>query len=95
VLGAQLAHGEEATLAGLALFVWHFYNVHLRPSIFPMSWTWLDGKIGIEQLREEHGEVYDQLLANGGRDPTSESSSAIGPAVQPTRGGPEEKEGPE
>jgi cytochrome b subunit of formate dehydrogenase len=95
VLGAQLAHGEEATLAGLALFVWHFYNVHLRPSIFPMSWTWLDGKIGIEQLREEHGEVYDQLLANGGRDPTSESSSAIGPAVQPTRGGPGEKEGPE
>ena len=25
-----------ALLAALAIFVWHFYNVHLRPAIFPM-----------------------------------------------------------
>jgi cytochrome b subunit of formate dehydrogenase len=66
LLGAQLAHGEEATLAALALFVWHFYNVHLRPSIFPMNWVWLTGRISIENLREEHGQQYDQLLEGRG-----------------------------
>lgn len=79
VLGAQLAHGEEATLAALALFVWHFYNVHLRPSVYPMSWTWLDGKIDIEQLREEHGEVYEELLARRGQVEPERRAPARGP----------------
>ncbi len=63
IVSVQLAHGEEATLCALALFVWHFYNVHLKPSIFPMSWTWLDGQISIENLQEEHALEYEKLLA--------------------------------
>jgi cytochrome b subunit of formate dehydrogenase len=63
IAAAQIAHGEEATLAALALFVWHLYNVHLRPSIFPMSWIWIDGKISIEALAEEHAEEYEKLVA--------------------------------
>ncbi|HEY6910407.1 MAG TPA: hypothetical protein VI356_13605 [Myxococcales bacterium] len=56
---AQIAHGDEATLAALALFVWHLYNVHLRPSVFPMSWTWLDGRIETHALKEEHALEYE------------------------------------
>ncbi len=89
VLGAQLAHGEEATLAALALFVWHFYNVHLRPSVYPMSWTWLDGQIDIEQLREEHGEVYDELLARRGQV----ESEPGAPSSEPGAGGAGSPEG--
>jgi cytochrome b subunit of formate dehydrogenase len=59
----QLAHGEEATLAASALFVWHFYNVHLRPSIFPMNWVWLTGRITAHALAEEHGQEFDDLAA--------------------------------
>jgi hypothetical protein len=62
VSSAQLAHGEEATLAALALFVWHFYNVHLRPSIFPMNWAWLNGHISTEALREEHPLEFERLF---------------------------------
>lgn len=61
----QIAHGDEATLAALALFVWHLYNVHLRPGVFPMSWVWIDGRIGVETLKEEHPLEYEQLEAAG------------------------------
>jgi cytochrome b subunit of formate dehydrogenase len=61
----QIAHGDEATLAALALFVWHLYNVHLRPGVFPMSWVWVDGRIDLETLRHEHRAEYEQLKAAG------------------------------
>ncbi|MGM0577615.1 MAG: cytochrome b/b6 domain-containing protein [Myxococcota bacterium] len=55
---ARIAHSDEAMLAALAIFLWHFYNVHLRPEIFPMSWVWLTGRISAEALYEEHREEY-------------------------------------
>jgi cytochrome b subunit of formate dehydrogenase len=58
---AQIAHGDEATLAALVLFVWHLYMVHLKPSVFPMQWTWIDGRIELELLREEHRAEFDAL----------------------------------
>jgi len=61
VTSAQIIHGEEATLALLFLFVVHFYNAHLKPSIFPMSWTWLTGKISLAQMKHEHEAEYDHL----------------------------------
>ena len=61
IQACQIAHGEEATLAALALFVWHLYNVHLRPSVFPMSWIWVDGRITVEALQEEHGDEWRKL----------------------------------
>ena len=62
---AQIAHGDEATLAALALFVWHLYNVHLRPSVFPMSWVWVDGRIDLETLKHEHPAEYERLEKEG------------------------------
>ena len=59
---AQIIHGEEATLAAIFLFVVHFYNVHLKPSIFPMNWTWLTGQTTLEYMKEEHAEEYDRLF---------------------------------
>jgi cytochrome b subunit of formate dehydrogenase/nitrate/TMAO reductase-like tetraheme cytochrome c subunit len=59
---AQIVHGEEATLAILFLFCVHFYNVHLKPSIFPMSWIWLNGQISLEAMRDEHPAEYEQMM---------------------------------
>jgi cytochrome b subunit of formate dehydrogenase len=58
---AQIIHGEEATLAILFLFVVHFYNVHLKPSIFPMNWAWLNGRISVDMLKHEHPLEYERL----------------------------------
>ena len=61
ITAAQIIHGEEATLAITFLFVVHFYNVHLKPSIFPMNWAWLNGRITVANLKHEHPAEYDRL----------------------------------
>jgi cytochrome b subunit of formate dehydrogenase/nitrate/TMAO reductase-like tetraheme cytochrome c subunit len=61
ITAAQIIHGEEATLAILFLFVVHFYNVHLKPSIFPMNWAWLNGRITVDNLKHEHPLEYERL----------------------------------
>jgi cytochrome b subunit of formate dehydrogenase/nitrate/TMAO reductase-like tetraheme cytochrome c subunit len=61
ITAALIIHGEEATLAILFLFVVHFYNVHLKPSIFPMNWAWLNGRISVEMLKHEHPLEYDRM----------------------------------
>ncbi|GMV42160.1 MAG: hypothetical protein AMXMBFR64_38760 [Myxococcales bacterium] len=66
---AFYAHADEAVLASLAIFIWHFYNVHLRPGIFPMSWVFLNGRLTLEELRHEHRAEYDALVRReGGED---------------------------
>jgi cytochrome b subunit of formate dehydrogenase len=62
LIGAtQIIHGEEATLAILFLFTVHFYNVHLKPSIFPMNWAWLNGRITVGMLKHEHPAEFERM----------------------------------
>jgi cytochrome b subunit of formate dehydrogenase len=61
ITAALIVHGEEATLAILFLFVVHFYNVHLKPSIFPMNWAWLNGRISVEMMKHEHPLEYERM----------------------------------
>jgi cytochrome b subunit of formate dehydrogenase/nitrate/TMAO reductase-like tetraheme cytochrome c subunit len=62
LIGAtQIIHGEEATLAILFLFTVHFYNVHLKPSIFPMNWAWLNGRITVGMMKHEHPAEYERI----------------------------------
>jgi cytochrome b subunit of formate dehydrogenase len=58
-----IAHGYEAMLAFLAIIIWHMYNVHLNPEVFPMSRIWLDGKITGHQLRTLHLLEYRKIEA--------------------------------
>ena len=58
---AKVAHSDEALLAGLAIFIWHFYNVHLRPEIFPMNWVWITGTITRKELKENYPLEYERL----------------------------------
>jgi cytochrome b subunit of formate dehydrogenase len=56
---ALIVHNWEAILAFLAIIVWHMYNVHWNPSVFPMSRVWLTGKIGLHEFRENHPLEYE------------------------------------
>ncbi|MFN3414160.1 MAG: cytochrome b/b6 domain-containing protein, partial [Thermoanaerobaculum sp.] len=47
-------HGYEGLLLFLVLFVWHIYIVHFSPGNFPMSRTFLTGKITAEELWRDH-----------------------------------------
>jgi len=41
---ALIAHSDEALLAALFLFIWHWYNVHFSTSVFPMGTAFLTGQ---------------------------------------------------
>ncbi|HKK21970.1 MAG TPA: cytochrome b/b6 domain-containing protein [candidate division Zixibacteria bacterium] len=56
------AHSDEGLLATLAIIVWHFYNVHFNPEVFPMSWVWWHGRLTEEQMKHHHPLEYDGIV---------------------------------
>jgi cytochrome b subunit of formate dehydrogenase len=59
---ATAVHFYEAVLACLAIIVWHFYHVIFDPDVYPITWTWYDGKMSLHHFEEEHGELYEEWL---------------------------------
>ena len=57
----EIVHGYEAVLAFLAITIWHFYHVHLKPGSFPMSRVFLDGSVTLGEMRHEHRLEYERL----------------------------------
>ncbi len=61
----HLVHSFEATLGFLVLVVWHLYNVHLNPRVFPMNKAWLTGMISKEEMMKDHPLEYERRYGNG------------------------------
>jgi cytochrome b subunit of formate dehydrogenase len=59
---AKVVHSYEAMLAFLAIIIWHFYNVHLNPEVFPMSKVWLTGMISEHEMKAHHPLEYERLM---------------------------------
>jgi formate dehydrogenase subunit gamma len=64
----SIMHSDEALLAIVFILFWHFYNEHLKPDVFPMSWLWITGKISTEQLRHHHPLEYEMLFPQAAKD---------------------------
>lgn len=62
---SHIVHADEALLAAMVLFIWHFYNVHLKPGIFPMNWAWITGRLRKEFYEEEHAGHVEELKRQG------------------------------
>ena len=60
----RVAHSDEAVLAIIVIFVWHFFNVHMNPKFFPMNKTWIDGKMHMEHFMLEHPLEYERYMAS-------------------------------
>ncbi len=58
---AEIIHYFEAWLATLAIIIWHWFFVIFHPEKFPMSLTWMDGKITEEELKHHHPLEYEEL----------------------------------
>ena len=60
---SQTIHYYEAWLATLAILVWHFFFVIFHPEAYPMSWTWITGKMPMEAVRKHHAGWHRELAA--------------------------------
>jgi Ni,Fe-hydrogenase I cytochrome b subunit len=60
---ATAVHFYEAILATLAIVVWHFYWVIFDPDVYPLDWTWWDGRPPasrvVERLPHEDAALGD------------------------------------
>ena len=63
---ALIAHSDEALLAALFLFIWHWYNVHFSISVFPMGTAFINGYLSEELMIEEHYEYYVEVMTECG-----------------------------
>jgi cytochrome b subunit of formate dehydrogenase len=82
---ALIAHSDEALLAMLFLFIWHFYNVHFSLSVFPMGTVFLTGYLSEEQMAEEHYQQYREVMTAAGLE-----DEMLSPHGHPPKNGIEE-----
>lgn len=66
VPAAQVAHSSEGLLAFLVVIIWHIYNAHLSPDVFPLDLSIFTGKISEERMQKEH--PLELARAAKGRD---------------------------
>jgi len=82
VPAARAAHGGEAVLAVVAILIWHMYNAHLRPEVFPMDPVIFTGRMPRERALREHPLEFEPPAR------ASDQTSATGaPLTSPGRGG--------
>lgn len=65
VPASRVAHGGEALLALFAVIIWHFYNAHFRPDVFPMDPAMFTGKIPVTRVQHEHPLEFEELSRLG------------------------------
>ncbi|MBI1937909.1 MAG: cytochrome b/b6 domain-containing protein [Ignavibacteriales bacterium] len=59
---SELIHFYEAILATLAILVWHWFFVIFHPHEYPMSLTWIDGKMTLKNYRHHHEKHFRKVV---------------------------------
>ena len=55
---SEVVHFYEAILAVSAIVIWHFFFVVFLPAVYPMSTTWLTGRMPEHEWKEFHAGEY-------------------------------------
>lgn len=61
VPAAKMMHGSEALLAVSAIVLWHLYNAHLSPRVFPFDPVIFTGQIPEHEMMTEHPLEYERV----------------------------------
>lgn len=62
---SKLAHSNEGLMAFLVVVVWHIYNAHFSPDVFPFDTSIFSGKISRERMEHEHSLEWARLHGPG------------------------------
>jgi cytochrome b subunit of formate dehydrogenase len=73
---AQVAHSSEGLLAFLVVIVWHIYNAHLSPDVFPFDASVFTGRISEERMQKEHPLEYARLATREEREDSGEEGES-------------------
>jgi formate dehydrogenase subunit gamma len=63
---ASVAHSNEGLLAFLTILIWHIYNAHLNPDVFPFDTTIFTGRISVERMHHEHPRELERMTERAG-----------------------------
>ena len=58
---AKVAHASEGLLAFLIVIIWHVYNAHLNPDVFPFDTSIFTGRVSEERMLKEHPLELERL----------------------------------
>ena len=75
---ATAIHFYEAVLATLAILVWHLYWVIFDPDVYPMDWSWWNGRPPARRVLErsaplESDSAESKPITRGNPGPNEES----------------------
>ncbi len=62
---AMAFHRGEATLAALAILVWHLLTVFFKPGNYPLNTTFIHGMMSEDDLKHHHPLWYERIKDNG------------------------------
>jgi len=82
---AQVAHSSEGLLAFLVVIVWHIYNAHLSPDVFPFDASVFTGRISEERMQKEHPLEYARLATREDREDSREEGESAQARAGPER----------
>jgi cytochrome b subunit of formate dehydrogenase len=51
---AKVAHSNEGLMAFFVITIWHIFNAHLNPDVFPFDASIFTGKVSRERYQHEH-----------------------------------------
>ena len=71
---AKMAHSNEGLMAFLVITIWHIFNAHLNPDVFPFDASIFTGKVARERYVHEHPLELARL--EGGAPPTEHGHAA-------------------
>lgn len=80
---AQVAHSSEGLLAFLVVIVWHIYNAHLSPDVFPFDASVFTGRISEERMQKEHPLEYARLATREDREDSREEGESAQARASP------------
>ncbi len=78
---AKVGHGSEGFMAFLVILIWHIYNAHLSPDVFPFDTSIFTGKISRERMEHEHPLELEQIDAAEAAEVAARVPAAGEPAL--------------